>query len=71
MSASGIYGPTRICAGIVGFADLLLGAEVDAELEAHLRAGDRHQGRALLRRDADKSIKSTPMELPSKSTVHC
>ncbi|MBW8813152.1 MAG: amidohydrolase family protein [Caulobacterales bacterium] len=39
MSASGIYGPTRACAGIVGRADLLLGDGVKAVLEAHLRAG--------------------------------
>jgi len=39
MSASGGYGPTQICAGIVGHADLRLGARVDAVLEAHLRAG--------------------------------
>ena len=39
MSASGGYGPTQVCAGIVGHADLRLGAAVDAVLEAHLRAG--------------------------------
>jgi L-fuconolactonase len=39
MSASGRYGPTRIAAGIVGHADLSLGAAVEAVLEAHLRAG--------------------------------
>ena len=66
MSASGVYGAARFCAGIVGFADLFLGAEVDAVLEAHLRtAGDRFKGvRYCAVWDADKSIKSTPMELP-------
>jgi predicted TIM-barrel fold metal-dependent hydrolase len=45
MSASGGYGPTRICAGIVGRADLRLGARVQEVLEAHLRAGgDRFRG---------------------------
>ena len=39
MSASGGYGPTRVCAGIVGHADLTLGDRVQAVLEAHLRAG--------------------------------
>lgn len=39
MSASGGYGPTQVCAGIVGHADLRLGASVQAVLEAHLRAG--------------------------------
>jgi len=34
-----------LCGGIVGFADLLLGAAVDAVLEAHLRvAGERFKG---------------------------
>jgi L-fuconolactonase len=66
MSASGAYGPARICAGIVGFADLLLGAGVDAVLEAHLRAGgDRFKGvRYCSVWDADPSIKSTPMDFP-------
>ena len=37
-SASGQYGPMRAAAGIVGFADLSLGAAVDEVLEAHARA---------------------------------
>jgi L-fuconolactonase len=45
MSASGGFGPTRVCAGIVGHADLTLGAPVREVLEAHLRAGgDRFRG---------------------------
>jgi predicted TIM-barrel fold metal-dependent hydrolase len=39
MSASGAYGPVRVAAGIVGFADLTLGDRVEAVLEAHVRAG--------------------------------
>jgi L-fuconolactonase len=39
MSDSGNYGPMRIAAGIVGFADLTLGDRVAPVLEAHLRAG--------------------------------
>ncbi len=39
MSASGVYGPARACAGIVGFADLTLGAEVEEVLAAHMVAG--------------------------------
>jgi len=39
MSASGQYGPERVAAGIVGFADLTLGDRVEPVLEAHLRAG--------------------------------
>ena len=66
MSASNTYGPCRICAGIVGFADLLLGAKVDQVLEAHVRAGGgRFKGvRYCSVWDADRSIKSTPFDYP-------
>src|SRR5215472_3215638 len=39
MSASGNYGKTRVAAGIVGAADLTLGARVEPVLLAQLRAG--------------------------------
>lgn len=39
MSASGVYGDFRACAGIVGNADLTLGEAVAPVLEAHLQAG--------------------------------
>ena len=39
MSASGRYGPARIAAGIVGLADLNLGAGVGEVLEAHIASG--------------------------------
>jgi len=39
MSDSGQYGPTRVAAGIVGFADLTLGERVEPVLQAHIRAG--------------------------------
>src|SRR6266567_5994650 len=39
MSASGLYGPIRVAAGIVGFADLTLGDRVEPVLEALIRAG--------------------------------
>jgi L-fuconolactonase len=45
MSASGGYGSTRVCAGIVGDADLRLGAGVEPVLERLSRAGgDRFRG---------------------------
>ncbi len=45
MSASGAYGATRICAGIVGHANLALGARVETVLGALVRAGgDRFRG---------------------------
>jgi L-fuconolactonase len=58
MSASGGYGPARICAGIVGHADLQLGARVQDLLEAHVRAGGgRFRGiRHISTWDADASI---------------
>src|SRR5258705_10771565 len=39
MSDSGRFGPTRVAAGIVGFADLALGDRVEPILDAHIRAG--------------------------------
>ncbi len=39
MSASGGYGPARVCAGIVGHVDLTLGEAAREVLEAHIRAG--------------------------------
>jgi len=39
MTASGAYGPIRVAAGIVGLADLTLGAAVEEVLAAHVTAG--------------------------------
>ena len=45
MSASGAYGPARLCAGIIGAAELTLGERLRPVLEAHIRAGgDRFRG---------------------------
>ena len=38
MSASGLYGPARACAGIVSHANMMLGDQVRPVLEAHLAA---------------------------------
>jgi predicted TIM-barrel fold metal-dependent hydrolase len=58
MAASGIYGPARICAGIIGRADLRLGAPVAEVLKAHIRAGGgRFRGiRYITTSDADRSL---------------
>ena len=40
MSASGRYGKSRLCAGIVGHADLMLGDRVQPVLEALIAAGN-------------------------------
>jgi predicted TIM-barrel fold metal-dependent hydrolase len=58
MSASGSYGKTRACAGIVGHADLTLGSHVEPVLLAHIRAGgDRFRGiRHITAWDRDASM---------------
>ena len=58
MAASGRYGRPRICAAIVGHADLRLGAAVQGVLEAEIRAGGgRLRGiRHLTAWDADSSL---------------
>jgi predicted TIM-barrel fold metal-dependent hydrolase len=66
MGASGTYGDQLICAGIVGFANLTLGARVAPVLEAHVHAApERFKGiRYCAVWDTDSSIKSTPMDFP-------
>ena len=66
MSASGIYGKTRHCAGIVGHADLTLGSRVEPVLAAHMRAGgDRFRGiRHISAWDADPSIRNPAYSPP-------
>jgi predicted TIM-barrel fold metal-dependent hydrolase len=66
MSASGIYGKTRHCAGIVGHADLTLGSRVERVLTAHIRAGgDRFRGiRHITAWDTDPSIRNPAYSPP-------
>ena len=49
---------TKVCAGIVGHADLRLGARVQEVLEAHIRAGGgRFRGiRHITAWDADPTL---------------
>lgn len=65
-SASGQYGPVRACAAIVGFADLMLGAELQAVLEALLQAGNgRLRGiRNTTAWHPDAAIRSNPLPPP-------
>ena len=58
MSASGAYGAARACAGIVGHADLMLGAAVGEVLDAHIIAGGgRFKGiRHSTSYDADSNV---------------
>jgi L-fuconolactonase len=65
MSASGLYGPTRICAGIVGYADLRLGAGVERVLEAHLRVSERFRGiRHITAWDDFQGLRNPAFEMP-------
>ena len=66
MSASGTYGKTRICAGIVGHADLTLGSRVEPVLAALARAGgDRFRGiRHITAWDADSSVGNPAYVMP-------
>jgi len=66
MSASGIYGNTKVCAGIVGHADLTLGARVEPVLAAHIRAGgDRFRGiRHITAWDADETVRNPAYSPP-------
>ena len=66
MAASGSFGRTRICAGIVGHADLTLGSRVEAVLTAHLRAaGNRFCGiRHITAWDADTSLNNPAYPAP-------
>jgi predicted TIM-barrel fold metal-dependent hydrolase len=62
MSESGLYGPARVAAGIVGFADLTLADRVEPVLQAHIRAGGgRFRGvRHSAAWDASDTIGNSP-----------
>ena len=66
-SASGLYGPLRACAGIVGHADLQLGETVGTTLDALIEAGNgrfrgiRNQGAW----DADPDVLGPPFHAPA------
>lgn len=66
MAASGGYGHTRACAGIVSFADLTLGAAVQPVLEAHMAAGNgRFRGiRHAAGWDASEAIRNSHTHPP-------
>jgi predicted TIM-barrel fold metal-dependent hydrolase len=76
MAASGGYGKTRVCAGIVGHADLALGAPVRKVLEAMIVAGGgRFRGiRHIASMDSDQAAWGAtavrPMGLLRDKKVH-
>ena len=65
MTASGMYGEVRTCAGIVSFADLCLGAEVGEVLDEHMRLSDRFRGiRHAAGWDAAESVRNSHTHPP-------
>lgn len=65
-SASGLYGDVRLCAGIVGHADLTLGSAVGEVLDA-LRAAAPHRFRGIRHQgawDADPDVLGPPFHAP-------
>ena len=65
-SASGQFGETRVAAGIVGFANLMLGAAVEEVLQAHVAAAPRRfRGiRHAAAHDPDPSIRRSHTSPP-------
>lgn len=65
MTASGRYGPIRVGAGIVGFADLMLGAEVGPVLDLHQQVSSRFRGiRHAASWDADDRVRNAHTNPP-------
>jgi len=66
MAASGAYGATQICAGIVGTADISVGAAVSAVLDAEIAAGGgRFRGiRVTTKWDADDALNNSRYAIP-------
>ncbi len=65
MSASGAYGDIRACAGIVGFADMTLGAAVGEVLDVHMARSDRFRGiRHAAGWDADPRVRHSHTNPP-------
>ena len=69
MAASGTYGKTRVCAGIVGHADLGIGGAVEKVLEAQIQAGGGPGGRFkgiryLTATDPDQAAWGSPTTRP-------
>jgi L-fuconolactonase len=69
MAASGTYGKTRVCAGIVGYADLSLGGAVEPVLAAQIAAGGGSGGRFkgiryISATDLDQAAWGSPVSRP-------
>jgi predicted TIM-barrel fold metal-dependent hydrolase len=66
MAASGNYGSTLVCAGIIGTADISVGAEVAQVLDAQIAAaGERFRGiRVSTKWDSDEDLNTTRYIVP-------
>lgn len=65
MCASGTYGDSRLCAGIVSFANMLLGPGVGDVLDAHMAASSRFRGiRHSAAWDASDQIRKSHADPP-------
>jgi predicted TIM-barrel fold metal-dependent hydrolase len=64
-SASGLYGPARLCHAIIGHADLRLGSKAGAVLDALAAASPRFRGiRHAAAWDADPEVLGAPFHHP-------
>jgi predicted TIM-barrel fold metal-dependent hydrolase len=67
-SATGHYGPSRLCAAIIGQADMLLGDRVEPVLEAMIRVGGgRFRGiRFVTAWDGDADVRGAQSPVPGR-----
>jgi L-fuconolactonase len=67
IAASETYGKTKVCAGIVGYADLMLGAQVEEVLETMiLAAGGRFRGiRYISASHPDEAARGSSVNRPA------
>src|SRR3954451_211656 len=69
---SGTYGKTKVCAGIVAYADLMLGAQVERVLEAMIMAGGgRFRGiRYISASHPDEAARGSSINRPAGLLTH-
>ena len=72
MAASGNYGKTQVCAGIVAYADLMLGAAVEPVLEAMIASGGgRFRGiRYITASHPDAAARGSSINRPAELLLH-
>lgn len=72
MAASGNYGKTQVCAGIVSYADLMLGDAVEPVLDAMIAAGGgRFRGiRYITASHPDEAARGSSINRPAELLLH-